>query len=387
MHPFYGINLAATRIDFQGFMVSSGSVQSLGLDSKELLDDFLHRLVPGEILRQELTSFDGLRQHLTSTANGHSWIKWWKEYLGPATQAPVGVGIGVPYAMAPLVREALRIAVADATRSACKTKSSILPVWFDSAVSPVVTVEIPLAVAIEKHASEDYGEFGIISPGFGRVEATLVTVTRDQITVRDFREWSPGDKPTIWSDWALSNPTIRWLKLSNQGEDFVAEPSPANVTLEAISPEGVTRGVARCAWSQQPSKGVPRLPTIQRVVPRALGVVTRNSGGELYWHRLVNAGEVWPIEPVILRGQFDKQVVIHVACCVDDSCDKEWLPQSQWLGCLHWWQESLPPIHSGTSAPSPIGQLSLICANSDEGLRFGNAVIDREDAAGSQDPA
>lgn len=378
MDPFYGINLSATRIDFQGFMVSSDGVQSMGLDSKELHDDFLHRLVPGEILRQELTSFDGLRQHLTSTANGHSWIKWWKKYLGSATQAPIGVGIGVPYAMAPLVREALRIAVADATRNA---------VWVDSAVSLVVTVEVPLAVAIEKHASGDYGEFGIISQGFGRVEATLITITRDQISIRDFREWSPGDKLAVWNDWELSNPTMRWLKLANQSEDFGAEPSSANIALEAISPEDVTCGVARYAWSRRPAKGVQRLPTIQRIVPRALGIVARNSGGELFWHRLVNAGEAWPVEPVILRGEFDKQVVIHVACCVDDSCDKEWLPQSQWLGRLHWWQELLPPTHSGTPAPSPIGQLSLICANPEEGLRFGNAVIDRNEEAGSQDLA
>ena len=387
MHHFYGINLSATRIDFQGFVVSSDSVQPMRIFSNEFSDDLLHRLVPGEILQQALTSFDILRQHLTSTAKGHSWIKGWKEYLGSATQAPVGVGIGIPYAMAPLVREALRIAVAEATGMACKTKSSDLAVWSDSAISPCFTVEIPLAIAIEKHASENYGAFGIISPGFERVEATLVTISRDQITVRDFREWSPGDKPTIWNDWALSNSTIRWLKLSNQDGDFGAEPTAGDVAFEVISAEDVTRGVARYVWSKQPSNRMQRLPTIQRAVPRALGVVVRNSGGELFWHRLVCAGAKWPIKPVILRGRFGKDVVIHVACCVNDCGGNDWLPQSKWLGCLHWWQEPLPPTQSESLGPTPIGQLSLKFASSDEGFQFCSAVIDREDVADSQNPA
>ena len=373
MHPFYGINVSATRIDFQGFMVSNGDVQSMGLDSKEFPNDLMQPLVPGEILQHELSL---VRQQLTTAANCHPWIKGWKQHLGPAIQAPIGVAIGVAYAMPPLVRQALRTAFADATRR---------PGWGNAPVVPVVTVELPLAVAIERHALGDDGEFGIISPGFGRVEATRVVIARDRLSISDFREWSLGNTSTIWNDWTLSNPAIRWLKLSNQSLDIGAV--PANVSLETIGPDEVTRGVARYAWSRPANNGTQLLPTIQRVVPRALGIIGRNAAGELFWHRLVNAGEAWPVEPVILRGEFDKQVVINVTCWVDGSSDKEWLPQSQWLGHLHWWQELLAPTHSGTSTSTPNQRLSLTCANPDEGFQFAGSVVDRKVGAGSPNAA
>ena len=374
METICGITNSGRHMHLQELCEAKGSIDFQGGHTETTDKDLWEQLEPGEIGGGGIGTTANLKASLINEARQHSWVERCEEFLGQRVSVPTALGIGVPYAAGPMIRAVARAVVAETARNLFAKKDPRH--WGGQVLAPVFTVETPVAVAIERHANGDYGTFGMISWGCGRIEFTIIVVMKDQISVRAFRECSPECGAKNWKELTeIADPPICWLVLS-PAESILNGEVPRIAKIKNASLAEASRGVARYAFARHLPDAIEALPQIDRIVPRALGIVARNRVGALFWHRLLNVGDTWSGHSWVLNGKRDDLGSITAACWTDGSCNKRWLPQSQWQNYLHWWQEPLPALPLATAAIDHVHSLRLTCLEAEDGYRLANTSLD-----------
>lgn len=363
MDSFCGIAVSDNQMCVQEVWASKSGVDVKAGQEDQVDSDIWQMLEPGAFDPNENTS--DLKSSLYNMSRSHQWYSVTEDFLHQRTTVPSGIGLAVPYASSPMVRTAMCEALRDVLGERDRRRSTI-----DSFI--VAGVETPIALAIERHAHGERGLIGVVSRGTKSIEVTGIRMTSDSISVERFRETIPKSVVTACQEFLDGSEPVRQWFVAPTAIDFV-QGIQRHSSVEAVSWDVIASGAARFAQFGRPSINTP-FPQIRRISPRAMGIVGRNHGGELFWHRLIDSSEAAVESGWDFGGFRGMPGTIPVAAWESGSCDYRWLVQSKWNGRLQWWQEPLSVAPGAASESEPV---RVLCVEDDEGFHLSICVNTR----------